>query len=201
MTTNTSKIISLLVKEKCFTERKDDLGYIDSGSNHYFEMMLNKLKDSNYFDSSKNKLIKLKPYFDSSQELLEYYEFLMNSIYMDEIKKITSSIFAYCDLIHDEMHAVLIKAKYHPNEATGRQSFIKDVNNKIERIRLIISGYNTLQNPEHIHFEIKGLKSIFKANNSFNIVIDRLADSIYEDTKTLFSHKKSMLNHNEEKAS
>lgn len=201
MTTNTSKIISLLVKEKCFTERKDDLGYINSGSNHYFETMINKLKNLNHFNSLKHQLTELKPYFDSSEDLLAYYDFLMNAIYIDEIKKTVASIFSHCDLIHDEMHAVLIKVNYHPNEMTVRQTFVKDVNNKIERIKWIVSGYNSPQNPEHINFEIKGVKSIFKAHNSFNIVIDKLADSIYEETKTLFSIKTSMFNNHEEKAS
>lgn len=201
MSTNTSKIISLLLKEKIFKERKDSLGYINSGSNHYFEIMLNKLENSDCYHSSKNQLMELKSYFDASQELLEYYDFLMNAIYMDEIKRIVTSIFSHLDLIHDEMHAVLIKDKYHPNEVTRRQSFIKDVNNKIERIKLIISGYNTLQNPEHIYFEIKGIKSIFESNNCFNIVINTLADSISENAKTLYNHKNSMFNYYKEKAS
>lgn len=57
-------------------------------------MMLNKLENSDCYHSSKNQLMELKSYFDASQELLEYYDFLMNAIYMDEIKRIVTSIFS-----------------------------------------------------------------------------------------------------------
>lgn len=198
MTTHVNQIISLLMQDKCFQEMKDQNGQFDKRNHQYIFHVLHDLKTKEHVDLQLHVLIPVKSALGKNEDLLQYFNALINAIHMDAIDKKLQSINSTCDLIYNQMFATAIKRGYQAEIASGtynkNNSFIQDTTKTIERIKDLISRlYPRIDNIDYISYQTNVIKNIFKRENSFNIIIERLSNSINDDAEKILKYKKSLL--------
>lgn len=198
MTTHVNQIISLLIQEKCFQEIKDQNGQFDKRNHQYIFHVLNDLKTKNSLELQLHVLLPIKSNLGKNEELLQYFNALINAIHMDAIDKKLQSINSTCDLIYNQMFATAIKRGYQAEIASGAYNknnpFVRDTTKTLERIKELISKlYPRMDNIDYISYQSNVIKNLFKRENTFNIIIERLSNSINNDAEKVIEYKKSLL--------
>lgn len=200
MDTHVNQIISFLMHDKCFTEMKDQNGQFDKRNNQYILHVLHDLKTKEHLELQLHVFLPIKSVMSQSEDLLQYFNALINAIHMDAIDKKIQSINSICDIIHNQMFATAIKRGYQAEiELAGgsynkNNSFIQSTNKALERIKNIISTlYPMMNNIDYISHQTNIIKNIFKREKSFNSIIERLSNSINDDAEKILEYKKSLL--------
>lgn len=200
MDTHVNQIISFLMHDKCFTEMKDQNGQFDKRNNQYIFHVLHDLKTKEHLELQLHVLLPIKSVMSQSEDLLQYFNALINAIHMDAIDKKIQSINSTCEIIHNQMFATVIKRGYQAEiELAGgsynkNNSFIQSTNKAIERIKHIISTlYPMMNNIDYVSYQTDIIKNIFRREKSFNPIIERLCNSINHDAEKILEYKKSLL--------
>lgn len=200
MNTHVNQIISLLIDDVCFTAMKDQYGKFDHRTHQYIFHVLHDLKTKENIDLQLHVLLPIKSIMSQNEDLLQYFNALINAVHMDAIDKKLQSINLKCDIIHNQMFATAIKHGYQAEMelAGGRHnknnSFIKDINKALERIKQFISKlYPMMNDIDYISFETNVIRSTFKRENAFNIVIEKISNTIEYDAEKIIEYKKSLI--------
>lgn len=198
MTTHVNQIIAIFMQDTCFKEMKDQHGQFDHRNHQYIFHVLHDLKTKKHLELQLHVLLPIKSNLGKNEELLQYFNALINAIHMDAIDKKLQSINSTCDVIYNQMFATAIKRGYQAEIASGAYNknnpFIQDINKTLERIKELISKlYPRLEKIDYISYQTNVIKKVFKRESSFNIIIERLSNSINDDAEKILEYKKSLL--------
>lgn len=203
MDTHVNQIINFLMHDKCFTEMKDQNGQFDKRNNQYILHVLHDLKTKEHLEPQLHVLLPIKSVMSQSEDLLQYFNALVNAIHMDAINKKIQSINLTCHIIHNQMFATVIKRGYQAEiefkdwSYDENNSFIQSINEVLERIKHLISKlYPMMNDINSISRQTDIIKKTFKRQKSFNPVIERLSNSINNDAEKILEYKKSLLTFN-----
>lgn len=187
-------IISILVKQPCFRNRNEDM----YSSNHNFYYGLMEIKKYDDLPYIQNLIYKLKPYFDSSEELKQYYNLLMNAVYMAKINENIETISLLATLVTDEFHSCLIARNFSYDLSTNRSNIYKtehidNLEKQLTNIGLLVAGYNTLREP--VKNQVQYIKNIFKDIDILSSGIEKILDLIVEESSKLLKNKEEFRKH------
>lgn len=189
-----NQIISILVKQPCFRNRNEDM----YSSNHNFYYGLMEIKKYDDLPYIQNLIYKLKPYFNSSEELKQYYNLLMNAVYMGKINENIETISLLSNLVNDEFHSCLIARDFSYDLGANRSNIYKiehidSLEKQITNIGLLVAGYNTLREP--VKNQVQYIKNIFKDIDILSSGIEKILDLIVEESSKLLKNKEEFRKH------
>lgn len=189
-----NQIISILVKQPCFRNRNEDM----YSSNHNFYYGLMEIKKYDDLPYIQNLIYKLKPYFNSGEELKQYYNLLMNAVYMGKINENIETISLLSNLVNDEFHSCLIDRDFSYDLGANRSNIYKtehidNLEKQLTNIGLLVAGYNTLREP--VKNQVQYIKNIFKDIDILNSGIEKILDLIVEESSKLLKNKEEFRKH------